>query len=133
MVSCENFYIYRLKEHKQQFPIHPGLNETVLKQLKTSLGGLNKKDRLVNVLFDEINLSEEIHYDNHLDEFKGLADDGKTRTDENAKSQGGLKLPAAKYLALTDTLYTALNNVRAYLFRFSANSLPQIVLDCLVY
>jgi hypothetical protein len=104
-----------------------------LKQLKTSLGGLDKKDRLVNVLFDEINLSEEIHYDNHLDEFNGLADDGKTRTYENAKSQGGLKLPAANHLALTDTLYTALNNVRAYLFRFSANSPPQIVLNCLVY
>jgi hypothetical protein len=25
-----------------------------------------------------------------------------------------LKLPPANYLALTDTLYTALNNVRAY-------------------
>jgi hypothetical protein len=44
-----------------------------------------------------------------------------------------LKLSPANYLALTDTLYTALNNVRAYLFRFSANSLPQIVLNCLVY
>jgi hypothetical protein len=44
-----------------------------------------------------------------------------------------LKLPPANYLALTDTLYTALNNVRAYLFRFRANSLPQIVLNCLVY
>jgi hypothetical protein len=43
-----------------------------------------------------------------------------------------LKLPPANYLALTDTLYTALNNVRAYLFRFSANSLPEIVLNCLV-
>jgi hypothetical protein len=75
-----------LSEYQKQFPIYPGLNETVLKQLKTSLGGLDKKDRLVNVLFDEINLSEEIHYDNHLDEFKGLADNGKTRTDENAKS-----------------------------------------------
>jgi hypothetical protein len=28
------------------------------------------------------------------------------------------------HLALTDTLYTALNNVRAYLFHLSANSLP---------
>jgi hypothetical protein len=44
-----------------------------------------------------------------------------------------LKLPPANYLALTDTLYTALNNVRAYLFCFSAYSLPQIVLNCLVY
>jgi hypothetical protein len=44
-----------------------------------------------------------------------------------------LKLPPANYLAFTDTLYTALNNVRAYLFRFRANSLPQIVLNCLVY
>jgi hypothetical protein len=43
-----------------------------------------------------------------------------------------LKLPPANYLA-TDTLYTALSNVRAYLFRFSAHCLPQIVLDCLVY
>jgi hypothetical protein len=36
-----------------------------------------------------------------------------------------LKLPSANHLALTDTLYTALNNVRAY-FHFSANSLPQM-------
>jgi hypothetical protein len=35
-----------------------------------------------------------------------------------------LKLPPANYLALADILYTALNNVRAYLFRFRANSLP---------
>jgi hypothetical protein len=37
-----------------------------------------------------------------------------------------LKLPPANYLAVTDTLCTALNNVRAYLFYFSANSLSQI-------
>jgi hypothetical protein len=37
-----------------------------------------------------------------------------------------LKLAPANYLALTDTLYTALDNVRAYLFYFSANSLSQI-------
>jgi hypothetical protein len=44
-----------------------------------------------------------------------------------------LKLTPTNYLALSDTLYTALNNVRAYLLRLSANSLPQIVLNCLVY
>jgi hypothetical protein len=33
-----------------------------------------------------------------------------------------LKLPAANHLALTDTVYTALNNVRAYLFRFMVTS-----------
>jgi hypothetical protein len=37
-----------------------------------------------------------------------------------------LKLPPANYLALTDTLYTTLNNVRAYLFYFSTNALSQI-------
>jgi hypothetical protein len=35
-----------------------------------------------------------------------------------------LKLSPANHLALTDTLYTALNNVRAYLLHFSANALP---------
>jgi hypothetical protein len=34
------------------------------------------------------------------------------------------KLPLANHLALSDTLYNALNNVRAYLVHFSANSLP---------
>jgi hypothetical protein len=34
-----------------------------------------------------------------------------------------LKL-SANHLALADTLYTALNNVKAYLFHFSANFLP---------
>jgi hypothetical protein len=44
-----------------------------------------------------------------------------------------LKLLPANHLALTDSLYTALNNDRTYLFRFSANSPPQIVINCLVY
>jgi hypothetical protein len=44
-----------------------------------------------------------------------------------------LKLPPANHLALADTLYTALNNVRAYLFHFSANSLPANVLNCLFH
>jgi hypothetical protein len=35
-----------------------------------------------------------------------------------------LKLSPGNHLALTDSLYTALNNVKAYLFHFSANSLP---------
>jgi hypothetical protein len=35
-----------------------------------------------------------------------------------------LKLSRSKHLALTDILYTALNNVRAYLLHFSAYSLP---------
>jgi hypothetical protein len=35
-----------------------------------------------------------------------------------------LKLSPDNHLALTDSLYTALNNVKAYLFHFSANSLP---------
>jgi hypothetical protein len=35
-------------------------------------------------------------------------------------------LNPANHLALTGTLYTALNNARVYLFHFNANSLPQI-------
>jgi hypothetical protein len=35
-----------------------------------------------------------------------------------------LKLSPANHLPLTDTLYTALNNVGAYLLHLSANSLP---------
>jgi hypothetical protein len=36
-----------------------------------------------------------------------------------------LKLSPANHLALTDTLYTSLNNVTADLFHFSPNSLPK--------
>jgi hypothetical protein len=35
-----------------------------------------------------------------------------------------LKLSPTNHLALIESLYTALNYVRAYLFHFSANSLP---------
>jgi hypothetical protein len=35
-----------------------------------------------------------------------------------------LKLSPGNHLVLIDSLYTALNNVKAYLFHFSVNSLP---------
>ena len=78
--------IRTLNEYEKQFPIYPGLNETVLNELKRNSQKLSIEARVVNILFDEINLTAEIQYDNHLDQFKGIADNGKKRTSEIAKS-----------------------------------------------
>ena len=78
--------IRTLNEYEKQFPIYPGLNQTVLNELKRRSEQLPIEARVVNILFDEINLTTEIHYDNHLDQFKGIADNGKKRTAEIAKS-----------------------------------------------
>jgi hypothetical protein len=43
-----------------------------------------------------------------------------------------LKLSPDNHLTLTDTLYTALNNVRDYLFHFTANTKNVIQYSCAV-
>jgi len=63
-----------------------GINETVLLQLKNNFANAPRKDKLVSLLFDEINLTSEVHYDPHFDYFKGLADDGVTRDPVEAAS-----------------------------------------------
>jgi hypothetical protein len=68
---------------------------------------------------------------------KILIDQNQTKSNKHLrltiKFNPNVEIASRQLFGTPDTLYTALNNVRAYLFRFSANSLPQIVLNCLVY
>lgn len=75
-----------LREYQKKCPIYVGVNETVLLQLKHTFANAPKKDKLVSLLFDEINLTPEVHYDPSSDYFKGLADDGVTRDSVEATS-----------------------------------------------
>lgn len=75
-----------LREYKKKCQIYVGINETVLLQLKNTFANVSKKDKLVSLLFDEINLTSEVHYDPHSDYFKGLADDGVIRDPVEAVS-----------------------------------------------
>lgn len=68
-----------LREYQKKCPIYVGINKTVLLQLKNTFANAPRKGKLVSLLFDEINLTSEIHYDPHSDYFKGLADDDVTR------------------------------------------------------
>lgn len=63
-----------------------GINETILLQLKNTFANVPRKDKIVSLLFDEINLTYEVHYDPHSDYFKGLADDGLMRDPIEAAS-----------------------------------------------
>jgi hypothetical protein len=64
---------------KKKNPLSPGLSSTVLNQLKTAFAGSPPEERLINVLFDEISLATEVHYDAANDFFNGYADDGTER------------------------------------------------------
>lgn len=68
-----------LREYQKECPIYVGISETVLLQLKNTFANAPRKDKLVSLLFDEINLTSKVRYDPHSDYFKGLADDGVTR------------------------------------------------------
>lgn len=68
--------IRTLNEYQNKFSISPGLNFTVLNQLKNNFRNCTFHDRLVSILFDEISLATEVHYDAANDFFHGYADDG---------------------------------------------------------
>jgi hypothetical protein len=44
----------------------------------------NKSEKLASLLFDEISLTEEIHYNATKDKIIGVVDDGENRTNERA-------------------------------------------------
>lgn len=44
------------------------------------------KNKIVSLLFDEINLTAEVHYEPHINEIIGLADDGIIREPIEAKT-----------------------------------------------
>lgn len=46
----------------------------------------NKSEKLASLLFDEISLTEEIHYNATKDKIIGVVDDGENRTNERAKT-----------------------------------------------
>lgn len=76
--------IRTLNEYQRKFSVSPGLNSTVLNQLRNDFLNSTPQDRLVSVLFNEISLATEVHYDAANDFFHGYADDGVERTKEVA-------------------------------------------------
>lgn len=75
-----------MRTYQKSFTVQPGLQTIVLNQIKENLQKAPLRDRVVNVLFDEISLQPEIHFDPHKDMFVGIADEGKERTFQIAKT-----------------------------------------------
>jgi len=56
----------------RKFPLTEGLNEHLLKHLEGSIRKMNKQQRCCIVMFDEMSLSTELHYDPKEDRICGL-------------------------------------------------------------
>ncbi|XP_043461559.1 uncharacterized protein LOC122507178 isoform X2 [Leptopilina heterotoma] len=75
-----------LREYQRRVPVSPGFNKTIMSELKNQFKNQPIENKVVTLLFDEINLVSEIHYDPNTDKFVGVADDGVHRQPKAAKS-----------------------------------------------
>ncbi|XP_053990149.1 uncharacterized protein LOC128882547 [Hylaeus volcanicus] len=78
--------IRTLRSYQQTFHIYPCVNMQVLNMLKAKFLTYAVEDKVVSLVFDEIHLYNEVYYDPHMDQFRGVADDGDTRQPECATS-----------------------------------------------
>lgn len=72
---------------QSELTVSPGINSAVIKALKEHLSrSTDAKEKLACCLFDEISLSEEVHYDSKRDKIVGVIDTGNHRTNDTATS-----------------------------------------------
>ncbi|KAF2900796.1 hypothetical protein ILUMI_05396 [Ignelater luminosus] len=67
----------------------PGINSHILESIKLyfkQFQGREEQRKLITLIFDEISLKEEIHYDASKDKIIGVVDTGKIRTNDKAKT-----------------------------------------------
>ncbi|CAI6351086.1 unnamed protein product [Macrosiphum euphorbiae] len=63
-----------------KIPIKTGLDETFLKVLGENVKHLKKKDKFCVILFDEVSLEAQLHYDHNVGNIMGFEDNGLGRT-----------------------------------------------------
>lgn len=61
-----------LPEYHSQFPIYPGLNETILAEMKQKFDEGSTENKIVDLLVDEVYFLLVIHYDPTSDQFIGV-------------------------------------------------------------
>jgi hypothetical protein len=67
--------------------VQPGINSTGLTSIRGHINrSKNKSKQLASLLFDEISLKEQIHYNATKDKIIGVVGDGENRTNERAKT-----------------------------------------------
>ncbi|KAF0745927.1 Uncharacterized protein FWK35_00024319, partial [Aphis craccivora] len=65
-------------------PINTGINHILMKVLKSNVEKLPPSQKYCSLLFDEMSISAELHYNEHLDGIEGFEDYGYERTQKFA-------------------------------------------------
>lgn len=65
-------------------PINTGINPILMKVLKSNVEKLSPSQKYCSLLFDEMSISAELHYNEHLDRIEGFEDYGYERTQKFA-------------------------------------------------
>lgn len=66
-----------LKRLLAEIKLQPGINKLVFTKIKNTVMNLDLKERLCSLIFDEMSLTPQIHFDAAKDELKGLTSHGK--------------------------------------------------------
>lgn len=62
-----------------KIPIKTGLDDTFLKVLGENVKQLKNKDKFCVILFDEVSLEAQLHYDHNIGSIMGFEDNGRTQ------------------------------------------------------
>lgn len=68
----------------QKTNLKPGLNKNIFAQLKKKTESMNQQARLCIILFDEVSLKAQVHYNERKDKVTGFVDNGQLRKPEYA-------------------------------------------------
>lgn len=73
-----------LKRLLAQIKLSPGINKIIFDKLKKTVSNLDTEDRLCTLIFDEMSIMPQIHYDSSSDELKGFSSNGKNQIANHA-------------------------------------------------
>lgn len=72
-----------LKRLLAQIKLKPGINKIIFEKLN-KISSLNTEDRLCTLIFDEMSITPQIHYDSFKDDLNGFSSYGKNQIANHA-------------------------------------------------
>lgn len=73
-----------LKNLLGKIKIGPGINKLVFERMKKTVGDISSEDRLCTLIFDEMSLSPQLHYDSIQDKIRGFTTNGQNKISDHA-------------------------------------------------
>jgi hypothetical protein len=76
-----------LRNWQAQLKVDPGINHAIVESIRKHFSGCDEESpKIASLVFDEISINEELHYDVSRDRIIGVVDTGKILTNDKAKS-----------------------------------------------